>query len=59
VEVPQAISDHPPAVKASLDQSAVASGDTNLEVSSTPAGADIEVNGEFVGNAVGHSSSTR
>ncbi len=43
-------SDHPPAVNASLDQSAIASGDTQLEVGSTPAGADIEVNGDFVGN---------
>jgi hypothetical protein len=41
---------NPPAVKASLDQSPVASGDTKLDVSSTPAGAEIEVNGSFVGN---------
>jgi hypothetical protein len=41
---------NPPAVKASLDQSPVGSGDTKLDVSSTPAGAEIEVNGSFVGN---------
>jgi hypothetical protein len=41
---------HPPAVNASLDQSPITSGDTQLEVSSTPVGADIEVNGDFVGS---------
>jgi PEGA domain len=41
---------NPPAVKASLEQSPVASGFTKLDVTSTPAGADIEVNGSFVGN---------
>jgi hypothetical protein len=41
---------NPPKVNASLDQSAVATGETQLEVTSTPAGADIEVDGKFVGN---------
>jgi hypothetical protein len=41
---------NPPAVKASLDQSPVAGGDTRLDVTSSPVGADIEVNGNFVGS---------
>lgn len=41
---------NPPAVKASLDQSPVAGGDTKLDVTSSPAGADIEVDGNFVGS---------
>jgi hypothetical protein len=40
----------PPKVNASLDQSPAAAGQTQLELTSTPVGADIEVNGEFVGN---------
>lgn len=40
----------PAAVKASLEQSPIASGETQLDVTSSPAGADIEVNGRFVGN---------
>ena len=40
----------PPAVNASLQQSPVTTGETKLEISSTPVGADIEVNGSFVGN---------
>jgi hypothetical protein len=40
----------PPRLNASLDQSPVGTGATMLEVSSTPAGADIEVNGDFVGS---------
>jgi hypothetical protein len=40
----------PPAVNASLDQSPTATGNAKLDVTSTPAGADIEVNGNFVGN---------
>lgn len=40
-----------PAVKASLEQSPlVNSSDTKLEVQSSPAGADILVDGKFVGN---------
>jgi len=40
-----------PAVKASLDQTPlVDSNDTKLQVTSSPQGADIEVNGKFVGN---------
>src|SRR4051812_25791895 len=40
-----------PAVNASVEQAPVAnSSDTKLEVSSSPLGADIEVNGSFVGN---------
>jgi hypothetical protein len=41
---------NPPKVNASLDQSPAASGETQLEVSSTPVGADIEVDGSFVGS---------
>src|SRR3954451_15226026 len=41
---------NPPKVNASLDQSPAASGDTQLEVSSPPVGADIEVDGSFVGS---------
>jgi hypothetical protein len=41
---------NPPRVNASLDQSAAPSGDTRLEVSSTPVGAEIEVDGSFVGS---------
>ena len=40
----------PPKVNASLDQSVVPSGDTQVEVTSMPAGADIEVDGSFVGS---------
>ncbi|HWR15860.1 MAG TPA: PEGA domain-containing protein [Terriglobales bacterium] len=40
-----------PAVNASVNQSpATVSSDTKVEVSSSPVGADIEVNGKFVGN---------
>src|SRR3954470_4593798 len=39
-----------PRVNASLDQSSIGTGATMLEVSSTPTGADIEVNGDFVGS---------
>ena len=40
-----------PAVKASLDQTPLAnSSDTKLQVTSLPQGADIEVDGKFVGN---------
>lgn len=39
------------AVRASLEQSPLAnSNDTKLQVESSPAGADIEVDGKFVGN---------
>ena len=41
---------NPPRVNASLEQSPAASGETQLEVSSNPVGADIEVNGDFVGS---------
>ena len=41
---------NPPKVNASLDQSPVPTGETQLEVASTPAGADIEVDGNFVGS---------
>jgi hypothetical protein len=41
---------NPPRVNASLDQSAVATGETQLDVASAPAGADIEVDGNFVGS---------
>lgn len=41
---------NPPAVKASLDQLPIAGGNTKLDVTSSPAGAEIEVNGNFVGN---------
>jgi len=41
---------NPPKVNASLDQSTVATGETSLEVTSSPAGADIEVDGNFVGS---------
>ncbi len=40
---------HPP-VKASLNQSTIPSGESKVSVTSLPAGADIEVNGAFVGN---------
>lgn len=40
----------PPKVNASLDQLPVATGETQLEVTSTPAGADIEIDGLFVGS---------
>lgn len=40
----------PPAVNASLDQSAAPDDDTRLQVTSTPVGADIEVDGSFVGS---------
>jgi hypothetical protein len=41
---------NPPTVKASLEQSPVTDGAAKLDVTSSPAGADIEVNGNFVGN---------
>ncbi len=41
---------NPPKVNASLDQAPVATGETKLEVTSTPMGADIEVDGSFVGS---------
>ncbi len=42
--------ENPPKVNASLDQSAMPNGETQLEVTSTPAGADIEIDGDFVGS---------
>ena len=41
---------NPPKVNASLDQLPVSTGETSLEVTSMPAGADIEVDGNFVGS---------
>ncbi len=41
---------NPPKVNASLDQSPVATDETKVEVTSTPTGADIEVEGSFVGS---------
>lgn len=41
---------NPPKVNASLDQSPVSTDETKLEVTSAPAGADIEVDGSFVGS---------
>ena len=41
---------HPPAVNASVDQSPTPDDDTRVQVASTPVGADIEVNGKFMGS---------
>jgi len=41
---------NPPKVNAALDQAPIGEGQTQIEVTSNPNGADIEVNGEFVGN---------
>lgn len=42
--------DRPPAVNASVDQSSAPDDDTRVQVASTPVGADIEVNGKFMGS---------
>jgi hypothetical protein len=43
-------SGRPAAVNASLDQSPINNDEAQLQISSAPAGADIEVNGAFVGS---------